>query len=104
MNADCLARRRVGDYAEDLLPFACFVPRGHAAVDADGHLAASAECGEGGAFSRHGVPGCLVIEKRNRTHCHRFILARFNSERALSLRGTEMMWLETLADPFRLFE
>jgi hypothetical protein len=104
VDADGLTGGWIRDYGEDLLPLAGFVLRSDATMDADGDLAASAECREGCAFGGDGVAGRVVVEKGDCGDGFGVVFTGFYAERALACCRTEIFWLEALADPFGLLE
>src|SRR5882724_10605056 len=99
MDADRFAGIWIGDYGEDLLPLSGFVLRSYAAVDADGDLAASAECRERCAFGRNGIAGSGVVEEGDGGHRLRIVFTNLDAKGALASGGTEVFRLEAFADP-----
>lgn len=73
-------------------------------MDADGNLAASSQCGESGAFCSDGIAGGCVVEEGYGGEGLVVISAGLDAEGALACSWTEVMRLETLADPLGLFK
>src|SRR6185437_14512970 len=75
-----------------------------AAMDADRHLAASAECGEGGAFRGDGIARGRMVEERDGSQGGGIGVAGLDAQRALSGGGAEMLGVEPFAQPFGFFK
>jgi len=107
-DADRFSALGSGDDGEDFVPAAIemsiFGTRNDAAMDADGNLAASTESGKSSALCCDGESRVEIIKERQ--GCNRLLVgfACLDAERALTGGGTEIGGIETLANPFGLFE
>jgi hypothetical protein len=97
-----------GDDGKDFVPAAIedsiLGAWNNAAMNAYGNLAAAAKCGQRGAFCCDGKARVAVVEERQGRNRLLVVFACLNTKRALAGGRAEICGVETLANPFCLFE